>query len=838
MMVTWTLGLIRRQPGRLLGTAAGIAAAVALFACLGSFLAAAQGPMTARAAGGPAVDWQVEVQPNGSTPAVLDTVRAAPHVLAAAPVEFAQSSGLSTTGAGGLRTTGPATVLGIPGTYRDTWPRALRALAGGDRGVLVAQQTAANLNAAPGETITIARSGMPAIDVVVDGVVEITQANSLFQTVGAPPGAQPTAPPDNVLILDAAQWHAVFDPLATTRPELVRTQVHTALDHALPSDPAAAYTQVVSAAHNLEARSAGSALVGDNLAAALDAARGDAAYAGVLFLFLGLPAAVVAALLTATVVDAGAPRRRREQALLRARGATTGRLVWLSTAETVVVGVVGSAAGLASAALIGLVSFGSSSFGADTASAVSWAVASVAVGLAIAAAAVLVPAWRDLRRVTVANARIEVRRTRAPIWTRFGVDIVLLATSGILFWLAGRSGYQIVLAPEGVPSISVSYWAFVAPALLWIGGGLFVWRLADLVLVRGRRAVALLLTPVAGPLSRVLSYSLARQRAPLARAIVLLALTVAFACSTATFNATYQAQAEVDAQLTNGADVTVTEAPGAAVPPGGAKALAAVDGVRAVEPIQHRFAYIGGDLQDLYGVNPDGIGNVTALQDSYFQGGTVKSLMSTLASKPDSILVSAETVSDFQLVVGDTIKLRMPNATTHQPITVPFRYVGVVTEFPTAPKDSFFVANAGYVAQRTGTDAVGAFLVDTGGRDSGAVAARIRALVGTSATVTEIATARADVGSSLTAVNLAGLTRIELGFGLCLAAAAGALVLALGLTDRRRGFAIASALGANRRQLGSFVWSESTVLIVGGLGSAAVLGWALSRMLVSVLTGV
>jgi putative ABC transport system permease protein len=838
MIATWTLGLIRRQPGRLLGTAAGIAAAVALLACLGSFLAAAQSAMTARAAGAVAVDWQVEVQPNGSIPAVLDTVRAAPHVVAATPVGFARSSGLSATGAGSIRTTGPAMVLGIPTTYRDTWPAVLRTLAGTDRGVLIAQQTAANLNAAPGDTITIARSGMPAFDVVVDGVVELPQANSLFQKVGAPPGAQPTAPPDNVLILDEAQWHTAFDPLAAARPELVSTQVHTVLDHALPSDPAAAYTQVTAAAHNLEARSAGSALIGDNLAAALDAARGDAAYARVLFLFLGLPAAVVAALLTATVVDAGAPRRRREQALLRARGATTSRLVWLSTAETAVVGVLGSAAGLASAALIGLASFGSPSFGADTSAAVSWAVASVAVGLTIAAAAVLVPAWRDLRRVTVANARIEVRRTHAPGWTRFGVDLVLLVTSGLLFWLAGRSGYQIVLAPEGVPSISVSYWAFVAPALLWIGGALFIWRLADLVLVRGRRAVAVLLTPVAGPLSRVLSQSLARQRAPLARAIVLLALTAAFAGSTATFNATYQAQAEVDAQLTNGADVTVTQAPGTAVPPAAATSLAAVSGVRTVEPIQHRFAYIGGDLQDLYGVNPDSIGNATALQDSYFQGGTVRSLMNTLASQPDSILVSAETVSDFQLVVGDTVKLRMPNATTHQLSTVPFRYVGVVTEFPTAPKDSFFVANAGYVAQRTGSDSVGAFLVDTGGGDSGAVAARIRALLGTSATVTDIATARGNVASSLTAVNLAGLTRIELGFGLCLAAAAGALVLALGLTERRRGFAIASALGASRRQLGSFVWSESTVLIVGGLGGSAVLGWALSRMLVSVLTGV
>ena len=60
------------------------------------------------------------------------------------------------------------------------------------------------------------------------------------------------------------------------------------------------------AAHNLEARSAGAAVVGNNLAAALDAARGDAAYAQVLFLFLGLPGAVLAGLLTATVAAAGA----------------------------------------------------------------------------------------------------------------------------------------------------------------------------------------------------------------------------------------------------------------------------------------------------------------------------------------------------------------------------------------------------------------------------------------------------------------------------------------------------------------------------------------------------
>lgn len=226
------------------------------------------------------------------------------------------------------------------------------------------------------------------------------------------------------------------------------------------------------------------------------------------------------------------------------------------------------------------------------------------------------------------------------------------------------------------------------------------------------------------------------------------------------------------------------------------------------------------------------------MQDTYFQGGTAAALLDTLATRPDSILVSAETVTDYQLQPGDMITLRLPDSRGAQPRTAPFHYVGVVSEFPTAPRDSFFVANAGYVAAQTGSDAVGAFLVDTGGQDTTAVADRIRALLGTSASVTDIAHTRAIVGSSLTAVDLAGLTRVELVFALLLAAAAGGLVLALGLTERRRTFAITSALGASRRQLRALVSAEAVVLTVAGLGAGAALGWVLSHMLVTVLTGV
>jgi putative ABC transport system permease protein len=129
-------------------------------------------------------------------------------------------------------------------------------------------------------------------------------------------------------------------------------------------------------------------------------------------------------------------------------------------------------------------------------------------------------------------------------------------------------------------------------------------------------------------------------------------------------------------------------------------------------------------------------------------------------------------------------------------------------------------------------------LIDTGGRDTTALTNRVRALVGTSAKVTDVADTRGAVGSSLTSVNLTGLTRIELGFGLCLTAATGALVPALRVVERRRTFAIANALGATRNQRRSFVLSEAFVPLVCGLAGGAVMGGVLSQVLVKALTGV
>ena len=838
MTITWLGGLLRRRTGRLLATAVGISLAVALIAALGTFLTTSKATMTARAVRSVAVDWQVQVQPGANPTAVRDAVTRTSGVTATESVSTTQTTGLSATAGGTTQTTGPGLVLGLTPTYRHTFPGEIRQLSGSPTGVLLAQQTAANLHVRPGDRVSIGRAGAAPAVVTVAGVVDLPQADSLFQKVGAPPQSQPSAPPDNVILLPQATFNTVMGNRSSAATPAPTTQIHVARGAPLSNDPAAAYESVTGAAHNLEAHLAGQAVVGNNLGAALQGARSDAIYAQMLFLFLGLPGAILAALLTAALASAGADRRRAEQALLRTRGLAPRKVARLAVVEALLVGTTGGILGLGIGAAAGRLAFGPSPAGSSLSTSLVWAAIAFIAGLAIATLTVLVPALRDLRGRTVADARHAVGRSRTPLWMKGGVDFILIAGALLVFWASSANNYSLVLAPEGVATISVSYWAFLGPALLWLGAAMLLWRIANLALHHGRRPLARFIRPLTGRLAPSGAASMSRQRRPLARATVLLALAISFAASTATFNATYQQQAEADAQLSNGADVTVTEPPGLRVPPAAAAGMQTVAGVRHVEPIQHRFAYVGADLQDLYGVRPASITSATALQNAYFAGGTAKTLMARLKAQPDAILVSDETVKDFQLAPGDLLNLRLQDSRTKKLQTVPFHYAGIVKEFPTAPKDSFFVANADYITKATGSNAVGAFLVDTGGNNQNAVAANLQQQLGAAATITNVTQARSQVGSSLTSVNLAGLTRLELVFAVLLAASAGGIVLAVGLAERRRSLAILSVLGARRRQLRGLALSEGLLITIGGLIGGGLIAWGLSQMLVKVLTGV
>jgi putative ABC transport system permease protein len=829
----WARGLFRRRLGRLVGAAIGVAMATALIAALLDFIGGASRSMTARAVEGVPVDWQVQLAYGGDVGAVMDAVHRATPVSVMLPALYADVAGFSATADGTTQTTGPGKVVGLPAGYETALPGQIRPLLGSLSGPLLAQQTAANLHATVGSKVTIDRPGLGPVDVVVAGVVDLPNQDSMFQAVGLPSGAQPQAPPDNVVLLPAEQWRALFDKQAASSPGSVRVQLHVRLERAtLPADPVSAYADVLGRAKNLEARVAGSGLIADNLAARLDATRSDALYARVLFLFLGAPGVAIAVLLTLAVAGAGQERRRREQALLRARGADTARLITLAAVEAVLIGLAGVAVGLgvAAPAARAIANLG-------TPAPAPSAIAALA-GLSLALAAALTPAWRTAREQTVAAARTVVERASAPLWRRLWLDFVLLAAGALAFWYSAASSYQVVLAPEGVAQAAVDYTAFLAPICLWLGAALLATRGLGVGLESSRALGAGRLGSFAARLAPLVPSVLTRRRRALARAFALTALAVGFAVSTAVFNTTYNGQSRIDAELTNGADVA---AAGVAGLPAGERLalLARLPGVAAAEPMMHRFAYVGSDLQDLYGVDPHAIGRATNMSNALFGSGSSARALDALASTRDGVLVSEETVSDFQLQPGDTINLRLQSAADHQYRVVPFRFVGVVREFPTAPRDSFLVANADYVAEKTGDAAAEIVLMRVQG-DPEPVAAAARKVFADApgVRVTSVGETQRLISSSLTAVDLRGLTALELTFAVAAVIAAAGLLFGLDVAERRRGFAVLALLGAKRNEIAAFLWSEALVVVGAGLAAGAAIGLVVAYVLVRELAGV
>jgi putative ABC transport system permease protein len=827
--LTWVGGLLRRRRARILGGAAAVALMVALIGSLGQFFASSRARMTSQAIADVPVSWQMQLAPGTQPDSVMNVVRAARGVQTVAPVGYARVPALVATRSGSVHETGAGVALGIPPGYARAFPGEMRALVGTDEGVLLAQQTAANLHATTGTRVEVRLPAGGARTFVVAGVVDLPQADPMFQTVGAPPGSGATAPPDNVMLLPLDEWRRVFAPLAPRFPRAIFTELHVRLANDLPPDPGTAFAEVQGRARNLEAKLAGAARIADNVAARLDAARADAVYAQLLFGFLGLPGVVLAVLLMIAIGAAGRERRRADHALLRLRGASAARVLRLSAAEGATAAIFGVAIGVV-AVLMRASTNGGGAF---------WIVAASLVGFLTAVVAFVAPDLREARTETVRASRAVVGDARTPMVLRAKLDVVLLAAGGLVYWRAVRSGYRVVLAPEGIPTISVDYFTLLAPLFFWLGGALLVWRLARGVLARGRRVIAAAVRPVARGIAGTVAATLSRQRRLVARTAVMAALAVSFAVSTGVFDATYAKQARVDAQLTNGADVTIATTRLEGLPPDLLTRARATNGVAAAEPMQHRFAYVGADLQDLYGIDPAAFGRAAPLSNAYFDGRSARDVLARLVTTRDGILVSDETVKDFQLTLGDTVRLRLQFASDHLYHPVPFRYIGIAREFPTAPHDSFLIANAGYVAEATGAPGAQDILVRAR-TDPHALAQRLASLVppGAAAKITDITTQTRSTLSGLVAVDLAGLTRIELTLGILLAIAASGVMLAMGLAERKRSFSVLRALGAAPRALASFAWSESSFVALTGILLGALAGGTIALVLVKTLTGV
>jgi putative ABC transport system permease protein len=210
-------------------------------------------------------------------------------------------------------------------------------------------------------------------------------------------------------------------------------------------------------------------------------------------------------------------------------------------------------------------------------------------------------------------------------------------------------------------------------------------------------------------------------------------------------------------------------------------------------------------------------------------------MLARLAARPDAILVSLETINDYSLHTGDLLKLRILDRSTGRFRIAPFHVAGVVQEFPSAPRDSFMVANLAYLQRLTHDPGPNLVFAKAPG-DPVAVAQRVAAATKSAGvSVKDIRQQTAQTVSSITTVDLSGISRIEEAFSIALAAAAMLLLLAVALAERRQELATMAALGARLRTIGAFLWSEAAIVLAGAILLAIPLGWLLAEMLLAML---
>ena len=834
-----------RSPGRTLLRAGAFAASVGLLAAMVLFVGHSLRAMTGSAVRSVPLDWQGPVGTYGAAASVARRVGRLPGVAEAVPAATAPFAGIvHTSAAAGSIRSGSGALVAVPPGYLDHI-RTFRFLRGSLRPgqIVFDQQLAATLQVQPGDTITLfARRGASPVRLQVSGIALVTAPDELFQPLDPLLGPAPAQPPADVAIVPVATFAAKIAPLLPTVAAAVGSaavpgaQVGTqwqvqaqVAPSALSGSPMHALARATQLRNSVERMLPGQVVFVDNLADNLSAAAGDALYAETLYIMLALPGAIVALGLAYLAALGTADRDRRSLALLRSRGARRRDLLVLAAVESVVLGLLAAAAGTAVAlGALHLVGSGggiglgrvAATFGVCAAFAAAGAAATrIATGLA---------AFRG----TVGDARRSTRRQRPPVWQRLYLDVVALAVAGLVYWLTARTGFSAVVNPDSNPTLSLSVYMFLAPALLWIGGALLLVRARGRLLAwavaraAGERAA----TPVAFLLA-----SAGRRGAALNRGLLVVGLLLAFGVNLGIFVATYDQQARVDAQLTLGADVVATAPPGAIEKDRLAARIAHVPGVAGVSVVDHSYAYVGPDLQDTFGIDAATLTNATTLRDSYFLGSNAAQALAALRIRPDAVLVSKETITDYSLRLGDLLRLRVLDHRTGRFRVAPFHVAGVVQEFPSAPKDSFMVANLAYLRQVTRDPGANVLFVRTHG-DPAVVAAHIRAdSAGAGLVVKDLTAQTAQTVSSITTVDLRGISGIEEVFALLLTIAAMSLYLSVALAERRQEFATMAAIGAPLRRIGAFLWSEAALVLAASLALAALLGWLLAELLVAML---
>jgi putative ABC transport system permease protein len=802
----------------------------------------------------------VPIPANASTAPTLDELRAEVETIAG----VAAADGLASVdlppgslGGGGSTVDDPVRIFGFDRRYQEHHP-SIRIVEGGfERGsALLSAEAAAALAVRPGDTIQLTLPGRRApLALPVAGIVDLARARSLFASRKVTKLEDFLYVPDSVVVNPATfrdevvpAFDVVRSSLGTVLKSVPVQEVDVSVDRAhLESDPGRALEQTTRIAQEIQRIAPGQDYLIDNISNALDVARADAAVGKRMFFVLGLPGLVMAAILAAYAGGIMAAAQRRELANLRVRGAHRGHLRRIALTKAAALAGIGSLVGV----VLGVISATAALGGNDVLGAAPGALAvsallAAGVGGLTAALALAVPAERSVGR-EIGQERREMQVMRAPLWRRLHLDLALLATAVVVQVTASRAG--AFDPPSGSVysgvAVSVPVLTMVAPLLVWIGGTLLCVRAFHEV---SARLPARDTAPFGSVPRGVLRRSVRRRSWSLATGIIALALVVGFGTSLATFSETYDVTKAADARFYVGSDLRVTPSVVGSRPYLASDASRlAVEGLSAVTPVVfdlENSVLVGPYNQartNLAAIDPAGYTLVAPLPLPRFLDASARRAVAALDADPNGVMVDEETADDLSVETGDTVELILALGTERE-TRAEFRVAGLFDRLPGFPEGANVVVDIDRFQEITGLERIDFFLAEASDDTPAGLARAVTALrSGPGASdpihIESAETALDKDQSSLTALNVLGLVRLDSIYVVLISVATMAIFVFGLMLHRRREYVTLRAQGLRVSELRAMVLAEAALVAVLGVAAGILVGSVVGALTIRALRG-
>jgi putative ABC transport system permease protein len=738
---------------------------------------------------------------------------------------------LSTPGSGPA--SGPGKIFGFDRAYADR-DRSIVVVDGdfSASGAVVSVELADELSLAVGDSVAVDLPDGSVERWPVVGIADVSRARSLFSSRRGG-DLETFVYTRNSVVVSAAVFAAdvfpAFDRAATQGAERLKSppvrEVDITLDRSiLDAEPATAVAQTSRIADRVDAIVDGDEVLLDNISNTLTVAAQDAGVAKRLFVFLGLPGALLAAMLAAYAGSVLAEAQRREQATLRIRGAARHHLLTMLALRTGVLTVVGSMVGLvvgyvAAASVLGQDSLQR----ASTSSLLLSGVVGSMAGFAATGTALYVTGRRSIDR-QINDDRLRLA-DRVPLWKRARLDVVGLVVAAGVTAVAIRSR-----AFDGSPgsvyfgrSVRLNLWLLVLPVSVWVCGSLAGARLAGSLLVRTRPRSS---ARVGRPLPSLLRFSIGRRPWAITNGVVIVALIVALGTSLAVFTSSYDRAKSLDARYALGADIRVTPGPAAVRGTiGEERATLGVGGVASVSPvIAGRNNVIlrsrrTSDPADLAAIEPEGVPE--------------------LANDPAAVLLSRDMAGFLQANVGDPLEVLLARGTDDQ-VIVDMHVVGVFERLPGFPDGVDAVMSIDAHLDAVPNKAPDFYLLSIGTADGATLDGTVEALRrGPGSTDALQIDSRVSVlatdQSSLAALNVAGLVDLDAGFALAMSGVTIAIFVFGLLLQRRREYVTLRAQGLGPPTIRLLITAEAAMVALLGAVVGVVVGVGMGCYFVTVL---